>query len=97
MYFLAIATDYDGTIAHHGSVKAETVAALKKCKESGRRLILVTGRELPELLGVFPLSTSLIAWWPKMARCSTAPTTKKERAIRPPRPRISCRALKRAL
>ena len=46
MYFRAVATDYDGTIAHHGSVKAETVAALKRCKESGRRLILVTGREL---------------------------------------------------
>ena len=29
MYFLAVATDYDGTIAHHGSVKAETIAALK--------------------------------------------------------------------
>jgi hypothetical protein len=27
MYFLAVATDDDGTIAHHGSVKAEIVAA----------------------------------------------------------------------
>jgi HAD superfamily hydrolase (TIGR01484 family) len=53
MYFLAIATDYDGTIAHRGSVNAATVAALKKCKESGRRLILVTGRELPDLKKVF--------------------------------------------
>src|SRR4051812_31240531 len=53
MYFLAVATDYDGTIAHHGSVKAETVAALKRCKESGRRLILVTGRELPDLKRAF--------------------------------------------
>jgi HAD superfamily hydrolase (TIGR01484 family) len=54
MYFLALATDYDGTIAHHGSVKPETVAALKQCKEGGRRLILVTGRELPDLKRVFP-------------------------------------------
>jgi hypothetical protein len=68
MYFLAVATDYDGTIAHHGSVKAETVAALKRCKESGRRLILVTGRELPDLKRAFPESNSLIAWWPRMAR-----------------------------
>ena len=53
MYFLALATDYDGTIAHHGSVNAETVAALKRCKESGRRLLLVTGRELPDLKRAF--------------------------------------------
>ena len=45
MYFLAVATDFDGTIAHDGFVKAETVAALQRCKESGRRLSLVTGRE----------------------------------------------------
>jgi HAD superfamily hydrolase (TIGR01484 family) len=54
MYFLALATDYDGTIAHHGIVKPETVAALKRCKESGRRLIMVTGRELPDLKRAFP-------------------------------------------
>ena len=53
MYFLAVATDYDGTIAHQGSVNAETVAALKRCKESGRRLILVTGRQLPDLKRAF--------------------------------------------
>ena len=54
MYFLAVATDYDGTIAHHGIVATETVAALKRCKDSGRRLILVTGRELDDLKRVFP-------------------------------------------
>ena len=53
MYFLAIATDYDGTIAHHGSVKAETIAALKRCKESERRQILITGRELPGLKSAY--------------------------------------------
>jgi len=54
MYFLAVATDYDGTIAHHGSVKAQTLAALRRCKESGRSLILVTGRELSDLKKAFP-------------------------------------------
>jgi HAD superfamily hydrolase (TIGR01484 family) len=54
MYFLALATDYDGTIAHHGIVNPETVAALTRRKESGRRLLLVTGRELPDLKHVFP-------------------------------------------
>ncbi|ORE93951.1 HAD-superfamily hydrolase, subfamily IIB [Aurantimonas sp. 22II-16-19i] len=54
VYFLALATDFDGTIAHDGVVAAETCAALEQLKTSGRRLILVTGRELPELLRIFP-------------------------------------------
>ena len=54
MYFLALATDYDGTIAHHGVVDARTYEALKRFKETGRRLILVTGRDLPDLKRVFP-------------------------------------------
>lgn len=49
MYFLALATDYDGTLAHGGVVSAEAVAALHRLKETGRRLILVTGRELDDL------------------------------------------------
>ena len=50
----ALATDYDGTLAHNGAVKVETLAALKRIKASGRRLILVTGRELNELTSIFP-------------------------------------------
>lgn len=54
MRYLALATDYDGTIAHHGGVDESTMEALRRLRESGRRLILVTGRELPDLLKVFP-------------------------------------------
>jgi HAD superfamily hydrolase (TIGR01484 family) len=54
VYFLALAADYDGTIAHDGVVDDQTIHALKEFKESGRRLILVTGRELPDLKRVFP-------------------------------------------
>lgn len=53
MRFHALATDYDGTIAHDGKVDAETVAALERARKSGRKLILVTGRELPDLLATF--------------------------------------------
>jgi hydroxymethylpyrimidine pyrophosphatase-like HAD family hydrolase len=53
MQYLALATDYDGTIAHHGAVEPATVEALCEFKGSGRRLILVTGRELPDLFNVF--------------------------------------------
>lgn len=54
MYFLALATDYDATLAHDGVVDPDTVAAIRRLKNSGRRLILVTGRELPDLQRVFP-------------------------------------------
>ncbi len=54
MHFLALATDYDGTLAHHGVVTPDTVVALRRFKETGRRVILVTGREMPDLRTVFP-------------------------------------------
>jgi HAD superfamily hydrolase (TIGR01484 family) len=54
MRYLALATDYDGTLAHHGRVDEAALKALHRLRESGRRLVLVTGRELDELLGVFP-------------------------------------------
>ncbi|HUC10290.1 MAG TPA: HAD-IIB family hydrolase [Stellaceae bacterium] len=54
MYFVAFATDYDGTLAEDGRVAPETLSALKALHQSGRKLILVTGRELPELQRVFP-------------------------------------------
>ena len=53
MYLQALATDYDGTIAEHGGVSDATIAALEQIRESGRKLILVTGRELPDLKLVF--------------------------------------------
>src|SRR5688500_14379510 len=53
MFYAALATDYDGTIAHDGVVPAQTVDALRWLKERGKLLILVTGRELPELQGLF--------------------------------------------
>jgi hydroxymethylpyrimidine pyrophosphatase-like HAD family hydrolase len=51
--FLALATDYDGTLAEHGTVPEETLRALKQLRHSGRKLILVTGRELSDLERVF--------------------------------------------
>ena len=53
MYLIAVATDYDGTLAHHGNVDAPTIAALERLKASGRKLLMVTGRELSSLKYVF--------------------------------------------
>src|ERR1700676_5214037 len=54
MRYLALACDYDGTLATHGRVDEATLGALGRLLASGRKLILVTGRELPELQSVFP-------------------------------------------
>jgi HAD superfamily hydrolase (TIGR01484 family) len=54
MKYFALATDYDGTLALHGKVDEPTVAALDRVRASGRRLIMVTGRELDELATVCP-------------------------------------------
>ena len=54
MRYLALATDYDGTLATDGAVDGETVAALRRLAATGRKLILVTGRQLQDVLRVFP-------------------------------------------
>jgi hydroxymethylpyrimidine pyrophosphatase-like HAD family hydrolase len=73
MQYQALATDYDGTLAHDSHVQEETLVALRRLKDSGRKVILVTGRELPELESVFPeyqLCDAIVAenggllWWP---------------------------------
>jgi HAD superfamily hydrolase (TIGR01484 family) len=54
MHYLALATDYDGTIADDGVVDEPTLAALARLRDGARRLILVTGRELTDLQRVMP-------------------------------------------
>src|SRR5436190_9511686 len=53
MRYTAIALDFDGTIAHDSEVPAHVVEGLQRLKDTGRKLLLVTGRELPELLDIF--------------------------------------------
>lgn len=49
-----LAVDYDGTIAERGQVPVATAAALARVRQSGRRVVLVTGRMLPDLRGICP-------------------------------------------
>lgn len=53
MRYHALACDYDGTLAQDGRVSQVTVAALERVRASGRRLLLVSGRELEDLQRVF--------------------------------------------
>jgi HAD superfamily hydrolase (TIGR01484 family) len=53
MIFVALASDYDGTLAEDGKVDQATLDALERLKAFGKRRVLVTGRELPSLRQTF--------------------------------------------
>lgn len=57
MNICALATDYDGTLARHGEVSPSTAAAVERLRAHGRKVLLVTGRELPDLYRVCPVMT----------------------------------------
>jgi HAD superfamily hydrolase (TIGR01484 family) len=52
--YFALVCDYDGTIASEGRVDDQTHQALERLRASGRKLLLVTGRELDDLMATFP-------------------------------------------
>jgi hydroxymethylpyrimidine pyrophosphatase-like HAD family hydrolase len=54
MLYHALAADYDGTLATDGVVDEATIDALRRLRESGRKLILVTGRIVEQIRQVFP-------------------------------------------
>ena len=54
MHYAVHATDYDGTIPDDDVVGGPTIAALERLRASCRHLILLTGRELNDLLRVLP-------------------------------------------
>jgi HAD superfamily hydrolase (TIGR01484 family) len=54
MRYKILATDYDGTLATYGQVDDTTLVALERFLASGRRLVMVTGREIPDLQSVCP-------------------------------------------
>jgi len=50
MRYHVLAADYDGTLAHHGRISDTTWAALRRLRDSGRKAVMVTGRDLNDLL-----------------------------------------------
>ena len=84
MYFLALAADYDGTIAADGVVSDETYAALEALKKTGRKLLLVTGRGMPSLKRAFPRLKLFDCVVAENGALLYDPATEQERAIAPP-------------
>ncbi len=83
MYFVALVTDYDGTLAHDGRVDAPTLEALRRFKESGRKLLLATGRELADLKAVFPELGVFDLIVAENGAVMQIPSTGEERVIAP--------------
>jgi hydroxymethylpyrimidine pyrophosphatase-like HAD family hydrolase len=61
MRFAVLASDYDETLADHGVIEDATVDAIARLRHSGRAFVLVTGRELDDVLRVFPGAVELDA------------------------------------
>lgn len=84
MRYCVLATDYDGTIAHDGAVDDKTIDSLRKLRDAGRKLILVTGRQLPDLMDNF----SELGYFERVVAENGAlvydPSTKKEHVLAEP-------------
>ena len=94
MRYHALACDYDGTIAHHGQVDDETIAAFGRLRDTGRRLILVSGRELQDLLAVCPhieLFDRVVA---ENGAVVYHPATREEKSLGEPPPEPFVRTLR---
>jgi len=98
MRYHVLAADYDGTLAHNGRVSESTLAALRLLRESGRRLILVTGRQMSDLLEIFPegleLCDRVVA---ENGAVIYDPSTKQTRALVDPPPPAFARKLSEAI
>jgi hypothetical protein len=93
MRYHAFACDYDNTLAGEGMVAGETLALLERLLATGRKLILVTGRELDDLLNVFPeihLFHRVVA---ENGALLYDPATRGEKALAPSIPQAFVQAL----
>lgn len=76
-HILALASDYDSTLAFEGAIAPQTRDGLARLKASGRKLLLVTGRDLDELLAIVPdiepfdcavAENGAVLYWPSSGR-----------------------------
>lgn len=89
MRYLCLASDYDGTLASQGRVDEPTTSALERLRKSGRRLILVSGRELHDLQQVFPALDLFDYAVLENGALLYDPKTKEEKALaEPPSPQF---------
>jgi HAD superfamily hydrolase (TIGR01484 family) len=95
MRYLALATDYDGTLAHDGRVADATWDAVRRLRGSGRKVILVTGRELDDLHSVCPRLEHFDRVVAENGALLYDPARQKIEALAPPPPPEFVAALRR--
>jgi len=93
MRYFALACDYDGTIATQGVVDEKTISALRRFKSSGRKLILVSGRVLDDLLVVFPELGVFDLAVLENGAVLYRPSTREEVVLNEPMPEVFVRLL----
>jgi hypothetical protein len=81
MRYTVLASDYDNTLAVEGQVDAPTLAALDRWRAAGRRLVLVTGRHLDDLLRVFPQADCFDVLVPENGALLYHTATREERLL----------------
>jgi hydroxymethylpyrimidine pyrophosphatase-like HAD family hydrolase len=84
MKFSCLSCDYDGTIAHDGKVAPSTIAALRRFAAANGTLLLVTGREIPDLLKIFPENVMFDRIVAENGALLYDPATRNERLLAPP-------------
>lgn len=93
--YQVLATDYDDTLATTGRIAPEVVEGLRRLRASGRRVLLVTGRELDDLLKVCPeiqLFERVVA---ENGGVLFRPSTRETVLLADPPPRAFCDLLRR--
>ncbi len=86
MRFRVLACDYDGTLATEGTVAPQTLAAMERFLLSGRKLVLVTGRQLDDLERVFH-RLDVFEWVvAENGAMLYSPATRKGAVLAPPPP-----------
>lgn len=96
MRYLALASDYDGTLADRGIVRPSSVAALRRLAGSGRKLVLVTGRQLDDLRSVFPEHDMFHRIVAENGALLYNPSTRESRPLGEPPPTEFVDALRKA-
>ena len=94
MRFMALATDYDGTLASDGAVAEETWQAVRRWRASGRKLLLVTGREIDNLRNICPHLEFFDRIVAENGGVLYRPDTDEQRILAPSPPQEFVRALR---
>ncbi|HEX2657652.1 MAG TPA: HAD-IIB family hydrolase, partial [Polyangia bacterium] len=95
MRYLALACDYDGTLARHGCFDDATRTVLAQLKATGRKLILVTGRRIDDLEQACPDLSIFDCVVGENGAVLYAPATRETRALVEPPPPAFAETLKK--